>query len=57
MRSVAAIAMITLALVLAGGGALLVRIDQLRAEDRALAAQLRLAATERVELRSTSCER
>lgn len=47
MRSVAAIAMITLALVLAGGGSLLVRIDQLRAQDRALAAQLRLEAARR----------
>lgn len=47
MRSIAAIAMITLALVLAGGGNVLVRLDQLRAEDRALAAQLRLEAARR----------
>lgn len=42
MRSIAAIAMITLALVLAGGGTLLVRMDQLRARDRQHDAELRL---------------
>lgn len=42
MRSVAAIAMIALVLVLAGGGSLLSRIDRLKAEQRATAAQVRL---------------
>jgi hypothetical protein len=42
MRSVAAIAMVALVLVLAGGGSLLVRIDNLRREDSAHDARLKL---------------
>lgn len=49
MRSIAAIAMLALLVTLAGGGSLLARLDQVRAEQRATDARVRLAEA-RVEL-------
>lgn len=49
MRSLAAIAAITLVLVLAGGGHVLTRLDRMASEQRATSAQVRLQAA-RLEL-------
>lgn len=49
MRSIAAIAMLALVLVLAGGGVVLSRIDRVRAEQRATEARVRLVEA-RIEL-------